>query len=81
MSFWTRICDVLIFRFISQFFILKIFMVVKDSWGLASVYWMHALVALVASVVAFFMLPETKNKTYTELSNIYSKKEKPVVAL
>jgi len=68
-------------RFISQFFILKIFMVVKDSWGLASVYWMHALVALVASVVAFFMLPETKNKTYTELSNIYSKKEKPVVAL
>ena len=54
---------------------MKAFLVVKDNMGLCSVYWLHAIIAILAAVVAFFLLPETKNKTYTELSKMFAKEE------
>lgn len=45
-----------------------------ESLGLATVFWMHSLVCLTATVFACVFLPETQGKTLAELSNLYVKK-------
>ena len=35
-------------------------------------YWMQALTAILGGAFALVLLPETKDKTFTELENIFS---------
>jgi hypothetical protein len=45
-----------------------------ESLGLATVFWIHSLVCLTATVFAYVFLPETQGKTLAELSNLFVKK-------
>ncbi len=60
-------------RFISQFIQLKSFLLIKESLGMAGVYYIHCGVSVTAAAFAFFLLPETRNKTYTEIEEMFKK--------
>ena len=61
-------------RYISQFIQLKTYVMLRESLGMSGVYYIHFSVAVIAAAFAFFLLPETRNKTYTELENMFRKK-------
>lgn len=65
---------VLAIRFVFVFVLLKVFPSMVESLGLATVFWIHSLVCLTATVFACFFLPETQGKTLAELSLLYVKK-------
>ena len=54
---------------------LQVFMLLKDWLGMEGVYWMHCLMALLLALFATVLLPETRNKSYTELDEIFRKKK------
>jgi len=58
-------------RYVMQFIQLKLFFITTSYFGLHGVYWCQACVAVLGTVFAFFFLPETRNKTFTELENIF----------
>jgi len=61
-------------RYVAQFVQLKMFIVCRDYLGMSGVYWSHSFVAIAASIFVSLLLPETRNKTYSELDNIFRKK-------
>ena len=56
-----------------MFGVLKVFPSLVDNFGLPVVFWAHGLNCLAGIAFAFFFLPETKNKTLTELSQLFVK--------
>ena len=44
---------------------------------MAGVYYIHCGVSVTAAAFAFFLLPETRNKTYTELEEMFKKSSPP----
>jgi len=63
-------------RYAGQFVQLKIFPLLREGLGLEGVFWMNAATSLAACIFVYIFLPETRNKTYTELSNIFKKRRK-----
>ena len=63
-------------RYVGQFAQLKLFVLCKDFIGMEGVYFLHCACALFISVFVFILLPETRNKTYTELDLIFRKQKK-----
>ena len=58
-------------RYVMQFIQLKLFFLTVSSCGMSGTYWVQSCVALLGSVFAFCFLPETRNKTFTELEQIF----------
>ena len=61
-------------RYVMSFIQLKIFFSMVSCFGMSGTYWIQGCVALLGSVFAFFLLPETRNKTFTELEQIWEGK-------
>jgi len=64
-------------RYVGAFIWLQAFPYIRDVLGMEGVYWIHCVVALLLSLFAFILLPETRNKTYTELDDIFRSKSDP----
>ena len=64
-------------RYVSQFIQLKTYVMLKESLGMSGVYYIHCVVAVTAAAFAFVLLPETRNKTYTELEEMFKKSSPP----
>ena len=45
--------------------------------GMAGMFGIHAAVTFFAAIFSFIFLPETKDKSLSELCQIYAKKEAP----
>ena len=58
-------------RYVMQFIQLKLFFLLLSTFGMCGIYWIHCCVALIGSLFAFLLLPETRNKTFTELEKIF----------
>ena len=58
-------------RYVMQFIQLKLFFITTSLFGMSGVYWVQGCVGVLGGVFAFFLLPETRNKTFTELENIF----------
>ena len=58
-------------RYVMQFVQLKLFFLTVSSFGMSGTYWIQGCVAVTGGAFAFFMLPETRNKTFTELETIF----------
>ena len=63
---------------IGAFLANKLFPVVKGWVGMAGVYMIHGIVALVLAILTFCLLPETRNKTYTQLDILFKTKANQV---
>ena len=63
-------------RYITTAVNLKIFPSVVNSIGLHNMFWIHGCLCIFMCVCGMMILPETQGKTLTELSQIYSAKEK-----
>ena len=66
----------LLCRYITTAVNLKIFPSVVNSIGLHNMFWIHGCLCIFMCVCGMMILPETQGKTLTELSEIYSAKEK-----
>ena len=62
-------------RYVMQFIQLKFFFFSVATAGLGGTYCIQASVALLGSVFAFFLLPETRQKTLSELEKLFDKRE------
>jgi len=58
-------------RYVTQFILLKIFYSLVSVFGLSGMYWIQSTAAFFGGVFAFCLLPETRNKTFTELEKIF----------
>ena len=58
-------------RYVMQFIQLTLFFLTASCFGMSGIYWIQGCVAVIGGVFAFFLLPETRNKTFTELENIF----------
>jgi len=61
-------------RYVVQFIQLKLFFSMRSSFGMTGVYWIQGCIAIVGAIFAFFFLPETRNKTFSELERIFEGK-------
>ena len=61
-------------RYVMQFIQLKFFFCSVSSVGLGGTYCIQASVALLGSLFAFWLLPETRCKTFSELEEIFNRK-------
>jgi len=61
-------------RYLGQFVQLKMFVVCRAAIGMTGVYWLHSGTAMAAAVFVFFLLPETRNKSYSQLDEMFKKK-------
>ena len=61
------------FRHVTSFIVLKQFFDMKSLGGMELVYWLHAGLAIMLVLFVWLLLPETRNKTYTELDQTFSK--------
>ena len=75
-SYGTSI--VISFYYLGAFLVLKMFPLVRGWLGMQGVYLIHSVVALALASLAFCLLPETRNKTYTELDGLFKKKSDEV---
>ena len=64
----------LAFQFIVAFTWLKTFFYLRNWLGMEGVYWLHCSVGVLLVLFASFVLPETRNKTYTQLDQTFTKK-------
>ena len=55
---------------------LKIFPACVNLLGLPNIFWIHSGICGLVCIIAILILPETQGKTLTELSSMYSKKQK-----
>ena len=67
------------FNFFGSFIVLKLFPVVRGWLGMQGVYFIHSSMALLLAGLAFCLLPETRNKTYTELDGLFKKNSDEVM--
>ena len=56
---------------------LKIFPACANLLGLSNIFWIHSGTCGLVCIIAILILPETQGKTLTELSGMYSRKQKP----
>ena len=61
-------------RYVMQFIQLKFFFFSVSSIGLGGTYCIQASLALLGSGFAFFLLPETRQKTFSELERLFDSK-------
>jgi SP family facilitated glucose transporter-like MFS transporter 8 len=59
-------------RYVFQFVQLKVFFGTVATFGMAGFYWVNACTALMGGAFAFALLPETRDKTFTELEAIFT---------
>jgi len=62
-------------RYVMQFIQLKTFFFTVSCFGMSGLFWIQGCVAVIGGGFAFFLLPETRNKTFTELENIFEGKK------
>lgn len=60
----------MLFNF-ALFGVAKIFPFVKNSLGVSGVFWVFALVGIIASIFLYLTLPETKGKTLSEIEDYF----------
>ena len=65
----------LAFRYIYSFIQLKMFFLMVSSLGMSGTYWFQGSIALFGCVFAFCLLPETRNKTLTELEQLFERSQ------
>ena len=58
-----------------SFINLKVFPSAVNAFGLNAMFWIHAGICILTSILAAAILPETRGLTLTELSTIYEKKK------
>ena len=66
------------FNFFGSFIVLKLFPVVRGWLGMQGVYYIHSSMAVLLASLTFCLLPETRNKTYTELDGLFKNKSNEV---
>ena len=71
-TYYTNILLILFTRFIAIFFIVKTFPGCASYFGLSALFWIHSGICILICIVAIIILPETKGKTLTELSQLYA---------
>lgn len=52
---------------IGSFICVEIYGIIGDNYGLCYVFWIYAVVILLGTTVLFFLAPETKGKTFSEI--------------
>ena len=67
---------ILTLRYTSIFMNLKFFPECASTFGVPMVLWFYCSTCLLISMIAFFIMPETRGKTLTELSVLFEKKPK-----
>merc|ERR1712226_329844 len=60
-------------RYVCQFVQLKVFLLMKVGLGMSGVYWSWCITALLGAMFAMWLLPETRNKTFSQLEIIFQK--------
>lgn len=60
----------MIFNFV-LFGVAKVFPFVKNSVGVSGVFWIFALVGILASIFLYLTLPETKGQTLSEIEDYF----------
>ena len=63
-------------RYLVSFINLKIFPSLVQIIGLPAMFWVHSAICILLCILGIFILPETRGKTLTELSKMYSNKSK-----
>ena len=63
----------LAFRNVITFFVLKQYFYLKNLGGMELIYWLHGGLAIMLVLFVWLLLPETRNKTYTELDRTFRK--------
>ena len=64
-------------RYIVVAMVLKIYPYMLHSVGLSHLFMLHAVVLLVGVLFVFFVMPETRGLTLTELTTLFGGKLKP----
>ena len=65
---------ILTLRYTSIFMNLKFFPECATNFGVPTVLWFYCSVCLLISLIAYFIMPETRGKTLTELSVLFERK-------
>ena len=68
--------SILTLRYVSIFVNIKFFPECATSFGVPMVLWFYCSTCLLISLIAYFIMPETRGKTLTELSILFEKKPK-----
>ena len=63
-------------RFLAQFLQLRLYHPLKAAVGMSGVYWINSITALVACIFVFFLLPETRNMSISQLNLVFKKQHK-----
>ena len=63
-------------RYVMQFIQLKLFFLTVSSFGMYGTYFFQSGVAILGAAFAFCLLPETRNKTFSELENMFKRRIK-----
>ena len=61
-------------RNVVVFIILKFYPSMIDDLGLSKIFWLHAGVMLIGNIFVFFVMPETRGLTMTQLNEIFGGK-------
>lgn len=65
---------------ICAFICVRGYQILGDSYGLFTVFWFFALVCLVGGILLYFLAPETKGQTFTQIrADILHVRKKPIV--
>jgi facilitated trehalose transporter len=62
------------FNFVCFFIVVKTFVNMSESLGTFGVFTCYGLVALIGTLVLYFILPETRNKTLQQIEDSFSRK-------
>jgi facilitated trehalose transporter len=59
------------FNLVNNFMVLKLFTTLGTYLGYHGVFWIYAINSLLASIFVYFVLPETKGKTLSEIEQLF----------
>lgn len=62
------------FNFVCFFVVVKTFVDLSDVLGTFGVFFCYGLIALIGTIVLYFILPETRNKTLQQIEDGFSRK-------
>lgn len=62
------------FNFICFFIVVKTFVELSEVLGTFGVFFLYGLIALIGTIVLYFILPETRNKTLQQIEDGFSSK-------
>ena len=63
------------YRFLVILMVVKFFPSCVRLIGLHGIFWVHGCISILICFLSIVILPETQGKTFTELSEMYSKKK------